>query len=77
MSAGHHVAMPPEIRKWLTGRCYDFALALLERFPEGELVAFGSERWSDHVGVFSGGLYPLFLAVKTRSFRAGMEARAA
>jgi len=57
MSAAHQQAMPPEIRKWLTGRCSDFALALLERFPDGELVAFGSEKWPDHVGVFFGGLY--------------------
>jgi hypothetical protein len=38
--------------KYVRGQCYDFALAMLERFPEGELVALGKSKFgADHVGL--------------------------
>lgn len=57
MNAAHQRAMPLTIRKWLTGRCFEFALALLERFPDAELVSVGPEKWPDHVGVSLDGIY--------------------
>lgn len=43
--------------RWMRGRCYDFALALKERFPEGEFVGIGVMRTAAiHVGLKVGDL---------------------
>jgi hypothetical protein len=43
--------IPTKVRKWLTGRCYDFALALSERFPNSTFVAWGGIGHPEHVGI--------------------------
>lgn len=49
-------AVPAWGRGWVTGLCFDFALALLERLPDGEIVGFGQSLFPDHVGVRHGGM---------------------
>lgn len=51
-------ALPRHLRPWLTGRCYDFALALSERLPDAEFVGVGgSEKHPAHVGLHADGRY--------------------
>jgi hypothetical protein len=45
------------MREYLTGRCYDFALALAEKVPEPVFVAIGNPRYPDHVGLRIGDRY--------------------
>ena len=44
-------SLPPEWLPFLTGRCFDFALALHERMPRAEFVALGNPRFPDHVAL--------------------------
>jgi len=43
--------LPRHLRPWLTGQCFDFALALAERMPDAEFVALGSAKHPEHVGL--------------------------
>lgn len=49
--ANNPASLPQAWRPFLTGRCFDFALALHKLLPDSRLVAFGSSRWPDHVAV--------------------------
>ena len=49
--------LPSAIRPWLTGRCYDFALALSLRMPDAEFICVGDERFPDHVALRKDGKY--------------------
>lgn len=43
--------MKPFQRPYLTGKCFDFALALAEQAAEPKFVAIGDARWPEHVGL--------------------------
>jgi hypothetical protein len=49
--------LPRQLRPWLTGRCFDFALALSERIPTAEFIVVGSEKYPDHVALRQNGKY--------------------
>ena len=49
--------LPRQLRPWLTGRCFDFALALSERMPNAEFIAIGSAKYPDHVALRWNGRY--------------------
>ena len=49
--------LPRHLRPWLTGRCFDFALALSERMPDAEFVTTGTEKYPDHVALRRNGKY--------------------
>ena len=49
--------LPRHLRPWLTGRCYDFALALSERMPDAEFVGIGRGKFPEHVGLRLGDRY--------------------
>ena len=52
----HEIA--PSLLRYVKGECYDFALAALERFPQGELVCVGpAGKDAEHVGVKVGDSY--------------------
>ncbi|MFC4236367.1 hypothetical protein ACFOY8_14275 [Thalassospira xianhensis] len=38
-------------RRWLTGGCFDMALAMAEHFPDASFVAIGSSDFPTHVGL--------------------------
>lgn len=44
-------AVPREWLPFLTGRCFDFALALHERMPQFEFVALGDPKFPDHIAL--------------------------
>lgn len=49
-------AVPGWGRAWVSGQCFHFALALLDRLPDGELVGVGDPDFPDHVAVRHGGM---------------------
>lgn len=46
-----HIHRGSSLAKWLDGQCADLAIALKERYPEGEYVASNPGQYPDHVGV--------------------------
>jgi hypothetical protein len=40
-----------KIRRWMTGECFDMAIAIQEKFPRLIFVGLHSESFPDHVGV--------------------------
>lgn len=70
--------LPPHLRPWLTGRCFDFALALAQRMPDAEFVAIGAEKYPDHVALRRNGKYydargEMDQTQFLRSYRSGEE----
>jgi hypothetical protein len=53
----HASQLPQLIRPWLTGRCFDFALALAEKLPGAEFVVIGTAACPDHVALRLGDTY--------------------
>lgn len=49
--------VPRDWHPYLTGKCFDFALALHQMLPGSTLVACGSADWPDHVAVQLGEHY--------------------
>lgn len=51
------IYIAPWKKTFLTGRCYDFALALAEQLDDPIFVAIGDERFPSHVGLKVAGGY--------------------
>ncbi len=49
--------LPRDMRAWVTGRCFDFAVAFSERMPKAEFVGVGTKRHLDHVALRQDGKY--------------------
>jgi hypothetical protein len=49
--------LPRHVYPWLTGRCFDFALALFERMPTAEFIGIGNKKYPDHVALRQNGKY--------------------
>ncbi len=58
----------PWMRPWLTGKCFDFALALAEQVPTPYFIGIGEAEFPDHVGLqLEAGAYADVRGVQDRS----------